>query len=165
MGVNATLGGPSTIDAACGRPRILIIDDLFGRETVGGYNPDRARLCGQLLLVDVTPGSEESSASSRIKKPLADAVFCRGQRPACATVGDRVENDLDAVVEIRVWDSSAETRYMVLPERPAGTDGMTEAQLAANLDRFARSIDVALTVHERGVAILRNPIAGHIDAR
>jgi nitrile hydratase len=38
--------------------------------------------------------------------------------------------DLDDSVEIRVWDSSADTRFMVLPERPAGTDGMTEAQLA-----------------------------------
>jgi nitrile hydratase len=38
--------------------------------------------------------------------------------------------DLDGSVEIRVWDSSADTRFMALPERPAGTDGMTEAQLA-----------------------------------
>ncbi|MBM3512141.1 MAG: nitrile hydratase subunit alpha [Alphaproteobacteria bacterium] len=33
-------------------------------------------------------------------------------------------------VEVRVWDSTAELRYMVLPERPAGTDGMGEEQLA-----------------------------------
>ena len=32
---------------------------------------------------------------------------------------------------IRVWDSSAEVRYMVLPQRPAGTEGMTEEELAA----------------------------------
>jgi nitrile hydratase len=32
-------------------------------------------------------------------------------------------------VEIRVWDASAETRYMVLPQRPAGTDALDEAQL------------------------------------
>jgi len=31
--------------------------------------------------------------------------------------------------EIRVWDSSAELRYLVLPERPAGTDGWSEDQL------------------------------------
>ncbi|HIE9882756.1 TPA: nitrile hydratase subunit alpha [Klebsiella variicola subsp. variicola] len=31
--------------------------------------------------------------------------------------------------EVRVWDSSAELRYLVLPERPAGTDGWSEAQL------------------------------------
>ena len=33
-------------------------------------------------------------------------------------------------VEVRVWDSNAELRYMVLPERPDGTDGMSEEQLA-----------------------------------
>lgn len=37
---------------------------------------------------------------------------------------------LPAETEIRVWDSSAEIRYMVLPQRPAGTDGLDEAALA-----------------------------------
>ena len=32
-------------------------------------------------------------------------------------------------VEVRVWDSTAELRYLVLPERPAGTEGWTESQL------------------------------------
>jgi nitrile hydratase len=34
-------------------------------------------------------------------------------------------------VEIRIWDSSAQIRWFVIPERPAGTEGMSEAQLAA----------------------------------
>src|SRR6201995_4288282 len=38
-------------------------------------------------------------------------------------------------VEVRVWDSTAELRYLVLPERPAGTEGMTEDQLAALVTR------------------------------
>ena len=38
-------------------------------------------------------------------------------------------------VEIRVWDSSAEMRYLVLPERPRGTEGMTEEELAALVTR------------------------------
>jgi len=33
-------------------------------------------------------------------------------------------------VEVRVWDSTAELRYLVLPERPAGTEGFSEEQLA-----------------------------------
>ena len=33
-------------------------------------------------------------------------------------------------VEVRVWDSSAEIRYLVLPERPEGTESMTEDELA-----------------------------------
>jgi nitrile hydratase len=40
-------------------------------------------------------------------------------------------------VEIRVWDSTAELRYMVLPERPAGTEHMTEDELAALVTRDA----------------------------
>lgn len=43
----------------------------------------------------------------------------------------------ESVVEIRVWDSSAEIRYMVLPERPAGSDGKSEAELAALVSRDA----------------------------
>jgi nitrile hydratase subunit alpha len=43
--------------------------------------------------------------------------------------------DLDPGVEVRVWDTTADTRYMVLPERPANTDGMSEEQLAALVTR------------------------------
>jgi nitrile hydratase subunit alpha len=45
--------------------------------------------------------------------------------------------ELDNDVEIRVWDSNAELRYMVLPERPLGTEGMSEEQLAALVTRDA----------------------------
>jgi len=38
-------------------------------------------------------------------------------------------------VEVRVWDSTAELRYLVLPERPAGSEHMTEDQLAALVTR------------------------------
>ena len=37
--------------------------------------------------------------------------------------------------EVRVWDSNAELRYLVLPERPAGSEGMDEAALAALVTR------------------------------
>ena len=43
--------------------------------------------------------------------------------------------DLDDSVEIRVWDSSSEVRYLVLPERPAGTEGLSEAELVALVTR------------------------------
>ena len=36
---------------------------------------------------------------------------------------------------IRVWDSTAEVRYLVIPRRPAGTDGLSEEQLAALVTR------------------------------
>jgi len=40
-------------------------------------------------------------------------------------------------VELRVWDSTAELRYLVLPERPIGTDQLSEEQLAALVTRDA----------------------------
>jgi nitrile hydratase len=45
--------------------------------------------------------------------------------------------ELPADVEIRVWDSTAEIRYLVLPERPGGTDHLHETQLAALVARDA----------------------------
>ncbi|MGR8920970.1 MAG: nitrile hydratase subunit alpha [Gammaproteobacteria bacterium] len=45
--------------------------------------------------------------------------------------GLKVDDD----VEVRVWDSTAELRYMVLPARPAGTEGMSEDELAAIVTR------------------------------
>jgi nitrile hydratase len=38
-------------------------------------------------------------------------------------------------VEIRIWDSTAEIRYLVLPERPAGTEKMSQEELAGLVTR------------------------------
>ncbi len=43
--------------------------------------------------------------------------------------------ELPDSVEVRVWDSSAEIRYFVLPERPQGTEGMSEEELASLVTR------------------------------
>jgi nitrile hydratase len=43
--------------------------------------------------------------------------------------------ELDPAVEVRVWDSSAEVRYLVLPERPSGTESLGEDELAALVSR------------------------------
>ena len=43
--------------------------------------------------------------------------------------------DIDESTEIHVWDSSAEIRYLVLPERPEGTEGMSEEELASLVTR------------------------------
>jgi nitrile hydratase len=50
---------------------------------------------------------------------------------------------LPETTDVRVWDSSAEIRYMVLPERPPGTHGASEADLVALVSRDAL-IGVAL---------------------
>jgi nitrile hydratase len=48
-------------------------------------------------------------------------------------LGEEVPDD----VEVRVWDSTSELRYLVLPERPAGTEGWSEEQLAEIVTRDA----------------------------
>jgi nitrile hydratase subunit alpha len=45
--------------------------------------------------------------------------------------------ELSEEVEVRVWDSTAEVRYLVLPERPTGTEGLSEEELAALVTRDA----------------------------
>ncbi len=42
---------------------------------------------------------------------------------------------LAADVEVRVWDSTSEMRYLVIPQRPAGTEGWSEEDLAALVNR------------------------------
>lgn len=57
--------------------------------------------------------------------------------------------DVPSEVLVRVWDSSAEARYLVLPMRPPGTSGLGEAELAALVTRDAMV----------GVAAVREPVA------
>ena len=45
--------------------------------------------------------------------------------------------ELPADIEVRAWDSTAEVRYLVLPERPAGAGKLSEAELAALVTRDA----------------------------
>ena len=55
----------------------------------------------------------------------------RDPRGVLAEFGVRLE----AGTEIRVWDFTAEVRYLVIPERPAGTEGLTEEALEALVTR------------------------------
>ena len=43
--------------------------------------------------------------------------------------------DLGDDVEVRVWDSTSERRYLVVPQRPAGTEGWSQDELAALVTR------------------------------
>ena len=54
-------------------------------------------------------------------------------RGVLAEFGTEVDED----AEVRVWDSTAELRYIVLPERPAGTEHLNEEELAALVTRDA----------------------------
>jgi nitrile hydratase len=61
------------------------------------------------------------------KDPTFRARAIREPRKVLAEFG----LDIPAATEVRVWDTSAQIRWFVVPERPAGTDEWTEAQLAA----------------------------------
>jgi nitrile hydratase subunit alpha len=67
------------------------------------------------------------------KAPPYRARAVADPRGVLAEFGTEVGDD----VVIRVWDSTSEVRFLVLPERPAGTDGWREAELAALVTRNA----------------------------
>lgn len=79
-------------------PRILIIDDLFGRIIPNGRNEERANLCGQYLIEDITDDEVGRGTPRKVNKPIAQAIFCRGQRPICSVPGNTVENDLEGTL-------------------------------------------------------------------
>ncbi|MEU6390706.1 nitrile hydratase subunit alpha [Streptomyces sp. NPDC046939] len=106
----------------------------------GGVQPQRLRVventesvhnvivctlcsCYPLRLLGPSPGWYKSEAyRSRV---------VRDPRGVLAEFGVT----LDDGVRVTVWDSSAETRYMVLPRRPAGTGGMGEGELVGVVSR------------------------------
>ncbi|MFF3496613.1 nitrile hydratase subunit alpha [Streptomyces sp. NPDC002795] len=106
----------------------------------GGVQPQRLRVaentedvhnmivctlcsCYPLRLLGPSPGWYKSEAyRSRV---------VREPRAVLGEFGVTLPDD----VEVTVWDSSAETRYMVLPRRPAGTGGLSEADLASLVTR------------------------------
>src|SRR5467141_5207103 len=58
--------------------------------------------------------------------------------------------ELAADVDVRVWDSTAELRYLVLPERPAGTEKLSEGALAALVTRDAMVGVAKVTARREG---------------
>jgi len=58
--------------------------------------------------------------------------------------------ELGEDVEVRVWDSTSEMRYLVLPERPAGSEGMDEAALAELVTRDAMIGVAKVTLGKQG---------------
>src|SRR5437764_14142305 len=65
------------------------------------------------------------------KSPAYRSRMVREPRAVLRELGLDVADD----VEIRVWDSSAQLRYLVVPERPPGTDALAEDELAALVTR------------------------------
>ncbi|RVU24457.1 nitrile hydratase subunit alpha [Streptomyces antnestii] len=93
--------------------------------TAGTHNIIVCTLCScyPLRLLGPSPGWYKSEAyRSRV---------VRDPRGVLADFGVTLPESVD----ITVWDSSAETRYMVLPRRPAGTDDLSEEELAGLVTR------------------------------
>ena len=65
------------------------------------------------------------------KSPAYRSRAVREPRALLEEMGTPLPDD----IEIRVWDSSAEVRYLVLPQRPPGTDELTEDELASIVTR------------------------------
>jgi nitrile hydratase len=103
------------------RPQILVVVE----NTDAVHNVIVCTLCScyPIALLGPSPGWYKSEAyRSRV---------VRDPRAVLREFG----LNLTETKEIRVWDASAETRYLVLPQRPSGTDGLTEQQLAALVTR------------------------------
>src|SRR5215470_54359 len=83
--------------------------------------------CDRVHAVLVPSMAGAGAAAGLVQGPPYRARMVREPRMLLAEMGCRLPEE----VEIRVWDSSAEVRYLVLPQRPPGTEYMTEAELAA----------------------------------
>ncbi|MCP5557708.1 MAG: sigma-54-dependent Fis family transcriptional regulator [Verrucomicrobiaceae bacterium] len=101
-------------------PRLLVLDDQFGRNLPEGPNPDRENLCAHFLWEDVTGDASARTSQQKVLQPTAEAVFCRAQSPACSDSGDTVENDLEMALEAvrKGWPEAGLKRRGRPPKTP-----------------------------------------------
>lgn len=97
-----------------------------GEEMVVVENTDRVHNMVVCTLCSCYPWPVLGLPPVWYKSPPYRARVVRDPRGVLAEFGVELPTD----VEVRVWDSNAELRYMVLPVRPAGTDRLSEAALA-----------------------------------
>ncbi len=111
--------------------RILVIDDLFGRDMVNGPNRDRESLCSHFLWRDVTADSAALTSRQKVLDPSAEAFFCRAQKPITAVIGDRIENEIEQAIRCVESGMSASNGRapwsMVLVDLCFYTGNVTEA--------------------------------------
>lgn len=96
-------------------------------------NTDRVHNVVVCTLCSCYPWPVLGLPPSWYKDPAYRARIVREPRRLLAEMG----LVLDDEVEIRVWDSSSEVRYLVLPQRPEGTSHLSEEELAALVTRDA----------------------------
>jgi nitrile hydratase len=115
--------------AACGE---LGISGLQGEHMVVVENTDDVHNVIVCTLCSCYPWPVLGLPPNWYKMPAYRARIVREPRKVLA---EDFEFAVPDDVEIRVWDSSAEVRYWVLPQRPAGTDNFSEEELAALVTR------------------------------
>jgi nitrile hydratase len=119
------------LDDATAACRELGIGGLEGGDMVAVENSDTVHNVIVCTLCSCYPWPVLGLPPNWYKFPAYRARIVRDPRAVLREFG----LDLPPAVEIRVWDSSADLRYWVLPQRPPGTDGLTEGQLARLVTR------------------------------
>lgn len=112
--------------AACRELGMTLLENLVVVEnTPETHNVVVCSLCS------CYPWSVLGLPPSWYKSPAYRARVVREPRTVLAEIGLKLPDE----VRIRVWDSSSEVRYLILPMRPAGTDHLGEDELAALVTR------------------------------
>jgi len=112
--------------------RELGISGLQGEDMVVVENTDTVHNIIVCTLCSCYPWPVLGLPPNWYKDPQYRAAITREPRKVLT---ESFDFDVPASVEVRVWDSSSEMRYWVLPQRPAGTDGWSEEQLAELVTR------------------------------
>ena len=124
--------------------RARLFDDAAPRSRPLGF---AGRQGENMVALENTPrGPQHGRLHALLLLPVARARACRRSGTSRAPYRSRAVSDprgvlrdfgveLPAETEIRVWDSTAELRYLVVPMRPEGTEGWSEEELAALVTR------------------------------
>jgi nitrile hydratase len=110
----------------------LGIGGLQGEEMVAVENTDDVHHVIVCTLCSCYPWPVLGLPPNWYKQPAYRARIVREPRKV---LREEFGCDVPDSTEVRVWDSSSELRYWVIPQRPAGTEGYTEEQLAAIITR------------------------------
>jgi nitrile hydratase subunit alpha len=109
----------------------LGIGGFVGEHVLAVENTDRVHNVVVCTLCSCYPWGLLGLPPSWYKSPEYRARVVREPRAVLREFGLELADD----VEIRIWDSVSDMRYLVVPQRPAGTDGYSEEQLAALVTR------------------------------
>ena len=120
------------LDDATEACKELGITGLQGEDMVALENTDDVHHAVVCTLCSCYPWPVLGLPPNWYKEPQYRSRMVREPRRVLA---DEFGFEVPDNKEVRIWDSSSEMRYWVLPQRPAGTEGWSEAQLAELVTR------------------------------